>query len=430
MALLLEMSIVSALIRQPRFTMYIVSHQPHRSPSDRCLDAGNPAPDATIASKAPQHAVRTGCPIRNPYSPLLHSLAVLFAFFFQCLQPLAQYSVEGGMTATPLDFQGRPKTSLEFRFRVAVEPGRWSIQHDDLAALGGKRASAWREELAWDGRDLYRIDHMDHTNAPRRGKGPTSLYAFARPGALLSGATPIERILWLAFCSGDLLHTNGSLPSFRDPRAVPEDLVKYTFEAIPGSKLPLRFQEHDPGFILLDGGTRVLGLPAPFTNGYVPFEFEALASTNVANQPLPAAFLARFFLVNDGPPGAPAVRWNSCTYSGWVAQAASATQSFTRPVIASSATVYDFRFTNRAGRPLKYSEQAGGNWLDRDDPNLSNTIRTKSAPIQRVPAHALQGHRWLPALFVLTVFAVPALLIVVRHGRLWLGNKTNNKHER
>ena len=181
----------------------------------------------------------------------------------------------------------------------------------------------------------------------------------ANETGLPSELSPVERILWLAYCSGDFLRTNGPVPSFASLRGFQGSNAPYTFEAVLGGNLPLRFQQQEPGFIRADGGTRTVPLPEAFKNNYTAFEYEAVSVTNVATLTIPSSLLARYFLVSHG------VRWNSCTYTSWVTSASVATPPFELPAITAPAHIHDLRFTNERGTTLSYEEKPGASWLER-----------------------------------------------------------------
>lgn len=292
----------------------------------------------------------------------------------------ASFEVEGVMTMLSGLPDGGTLTSNVFRFEVRVDGERWFVRRANVLVEAGVTTNWLHKELACDGRDLYRTDEFPR-NAVMPGSRTTTnlLYGYAEDGHFPRSGTSADRILWLAYCSAADLSDNELIPSIRAPKDVDCRPLRMEIERLQVDGLPLRFQQTCPGYITKREGkavTRVAHYPPPFDAGWVDFEYQVDAFTNFMGTAIPLLFSAGFYLPLETG-GAEMVRFCTTSVSGLVTRVSSLKSAVEMPAFGQRANVYDYRFTNSAGRPLMYVEQKEEHWLRRTDEKLREAIQAK-----------------------------------------------------
>ncbi len=296
----------------------------------------------------------------------------------------AGFTVGGQVIEEKVAGDGAVRATLEFSFEVNVEGNRWRIATEDLGVRNGSRSSVRFRQLVSDGRDVFELNEFPESLAQQSTNGSKNrFYGYARKGNFPLESWPLERILWLAFCSAPYLQQGGQkLPSFRDPANPQAQPMSCRLELAAASGLPTCYEQVSPGHLsfVRDDKTEVLPYPAPLNEGFVEFAFKVTALTNAGEAQVPLTFIAEFF-IGESDFKSFARRRVSNRRVGKIEHAAEISKSFAmaqwRPEAASSANIYDYRFTTN-GRPVMYASQAGMEaWLSREDPKLAATIASK-----------------------------------------------------
>jgi len=294
-------------------------------------------------------------------------------------RPAAQpaFEVEGWLQIVGYVPDGSVRSSNVFRFLARVAGEQWFLQRDDLAVEGGQATNDWRSAVACDGLDIYRTLEFPPT-ALQSDASTNLLYGFAEEGRFPSSESLSQRVLWLAFCSAHYLRSHTELPSIRDPKNLVRKPINSRIECREDTGLPKFFEQTCPGYSVRYEGNQFTKLPypAPFDKGWVDYEYQVREYTNVAGSSLPATFAAGIYVpVGRGDSGFERICATSIT--GWVTRASRPSESVGAPALARTANICDYRFKSRTGRPFLYVEEAGGQWIQRGDPDLLRTINAK-----------------------------------------------------
>lgn len=341
--------------------------------------------------------------------------------------PMA-FEVEGELITTMFSAKGEVRRATRHDFMVRVSGDRWLMLTEDLDVREGSKKSVLRREISCDGRDVFELNVMPSNMVSQATNRSTNrLYAFARGGTFPAKALPSELVLWLAFCSAPRLAAGTNLPSFRVPLEAAAQPVRCQSELLPASGLPLRYAQTAPGFLQFQDGKQPdrLDFPPPFDRGFVEFEYRATALTNLGEWVVPLAFEAEFFTIALGA-GTNGVRYMPNRRRGMVTRIRAAASEQWQPDIAEAANVYDYRFTNRAGRLLTYVETNQARWIERDDPHLRQTVQAKlPMPVYGRKAEAVERRRGVGRAGVVAAISTPTLVFVA--WALFVKVRTRNK---
>jgi hypothetical protein len=328
-------------------------------------------------------------------------------------RPAMGFEVEGELVTTMYSPQGEVRRATRHEFKVKVSGERWLIRTEDLDVRAGNKQSVERREISCDGRDVFELNMLPSSMATQATNRSTNrLYAFARGGTFPAKVLPSERVLWLAYCSSASFTAGSNLPSFRAPLDAAAQPLRCESELLPVSGLPLRYAQTAPGFLVFHDGKQPdrLDFPPPFNQGFVEYEYRATALTNLDQWVVPTAFEARFFAIaiKSATEGA---RYMPNQRRGTVTRVAAVTADEWRPQFGEAANVYDYRFTNGAGRLLTYVETNRTSWIERDDPKLRETVAAKAPmPVYGQIPRASGEKKWSRRASVITAVCLPTLL--------------------
>lgn len=294
------------------------------------------------------------------------------------------FEVSGRVAEEVIAKDGTVTAALDFSYQVNVDGFKWKIATEDLGVRSGSRSSVQFRQIGCDGRDMFELNEFPESIVLQSTNGSTNrLYGYVREGTFPAGAWPLERILWLAFCSAPYLPKEPQLPSFRDPAnplAQPKDSRS---ELSATSGLPTYYEQVSKGHlsIVQNGQVQVLNYPAPLDVGFVEFLFEAISLTNAGGVQVPLIFTAQFFM-GDSDFQTYARRRLSNRRVGKVEIAFQVSKPLAAdqwpPEVKEAANIYDYRFVTNS-RPLMYRHQGGSSvWLRREDPHLAATFASKT----------------------------------------------------
>lgn len=288
-------------------------------------------------------------------------------------------------------------------------------------------------ELVCDGEDVYHLSHYPEAlAAAARAITTNRLYGSVRKEASPPAtSSTVQRLLWLAFCSAVHLGTNASPASIRDPGNADRQPLWSAWQVSEHSKLPTHFNQACPGYAVKRQGTNATLAPyeAPFDQGWIDFEYRVTAITNAGVLPVPAAFLAGFYLpFGDGGTGL--VRTCVSSWTGWVTRAEELLEPIRPPELVDSANVVDHRFKTKTGSPLVYAERSGSNWLNRADPAVLDVARRKRTGLGTDSPAISPTRRLVATTLVLTAFIGTSFcaLIFMRRVENAAGNNKPNSN--
>jgi hypothetical protein len=300
---------------------------------------------------------------------------------------------------------GKQLQPVEFLFDVRVAEEAWSVRLDDLSARAGKRASSDFTELSCDGRDLFRVVHCQdalRTNVAARLR-------FDRFGTVYEAtfpayATPLERILWLAFCSGKY-----PALSARNFPQVDDSLMHTNIAAVTVDyystepHVPKNLRVWAKGLLLPNPespqGTRLIRPEGELQDGYLALELETTLPTNAAGAAVVPKQLKALFYGLDLA-SHPPKRYRATEMIVSVESLGPLHEPIASPELIGSANVLDTRYTNKAGRPFHYME-TNGTWASRADASPITALEAKTkAPIYKTMRASGKRHmaRWLVVL--------------------------------
>jgi hypothetical protein len=201
---------------------------------------------------------------------------------------VSAFEVSGRCVTTSWYPSGRQMQPLEFRFEVRVVEAVWSIRVVDLSARAGKRASSDYDELFCDGRDLFQVAHcLDAVRTNLAARSQFNTYGSVRPATFPASATPIERILWLAFCSGKYPPLSATNFPQIDNLLMSTNVAAVTVDYYPTlPHIPKGLKVWAKGVLLPDPdslqGIRLIRATGPFQEGYLALQLESAWPTNAA----------------------------------------------------------------------------------------------------------------------------------------------------
>jgi hypothetical protein len=353
------------------------------------------------SSDHPGHAVskmRTGT-WRKPGTVvrLIFILPILVASPASKTYAAVNFEASGRCVTTSWRPNGLRMEPLEFRFRVRVTEPIWSIRVEDLSALAGKRASADFEELFCDGTDLYQIGHCPEairTNLATRFRFNT--FGSVRPATFPAFATPLERILWLGFCSGQYPPLSATNFPQIDNLFMPSNVAAVSAGYFPTAPhIPNRVQVWAKGALVADpkspGGMRVIRPIGSSDEGYLAFTFESGSPTNAAGEAIvPQDLKATYYGLDLSAEHPKPFRATEIVMT--VQRLGPAQEALAPPELVGVANVLDARYTNKFGLAFRYMETNGG-WVSRTDPTPTKTLETKSrVPIYKKGGGAVRRH--------------------------------------
>ncbi len=363
----------------------------------------------------------------------LAALVVVLALPCSSTCAAVAFEASGRCVTTSWKPTGQQEQPLEFLFEVRVAEAVWSIRVDDLSARAGKRAGADFEELFCDGTDLFQVHHCPdavRTNLAPRHQFNT--YGSVSPATFPADATPIERILWLAFCSGKYPPLSAAnLPQI-DNSLMPTNVAAVTVDYYPTvPHIPKRLMVWAKGVLLWDStfprGIQLIRPTGPFEDGFLALEVEAAGPTNaLEGVVVPQHLVASFYGLDLA--AEPARRYRATEIVVSVERLGPLRDSLAPPELVGAANVLDTRFTNSLGRVFRYLE-TNGTWVSRSDPAATRALEAKSpAPIYRsrgsrgigTMRHLLQG-------IVLLTLCAPIALWLIAFLRRRSRNTENNQ---
>jgi hypothetical protein len=307
-------------------------------------------------------------------------------------------STEAGLEAPTLEFQGEvrseayePQTgkaiqSVSYEYTIYVTGEKWRVRTLDNQAALGARKNAEHMEISFDGRDLYGLVHFSQPvlteyKAKDKADYPAE-FGQVHEGDFPVTADPIQKMLWLAYCSQSYLSNLGGkpMPSLVDltfSKEAPKVQVSYEQFSGKGS-LPKQLNEYAPGkrLALVNGTLAYAPCPPPFDKEYLAMHYEVTEATNYSGALFPVRFRAEYFMPVEHPGSA----CSNClvrVQEGFLRSIQAATVSDLRPRITAEAVVRDARFPEYSKAPVLAYREAQASWLDRNSPTLSNDIAAK-----------------------------------------------------
>ncbi len=294
---------------------------------------------------------------------------------------------------------------------------------DNLSASYTKKGGIDSRDLAYDGKDLFNAGHVPDPEAtveayglPRMaGLAAYDTVAMARTTPFPDFASPVEKVLWLAFCTAEhppltatnlpavtalLQHTNLSAVAADYFQTSPR-LLKSLRISVKGMQVPAPRDK---------SGLTFVRLPAPLAGGYVALEFEASSPTNVG----PGLVIPQRVVVSSFMPdlwAKPPRTYLGTRIDVSVAAAGTAPEPVTPPELPGVANIVDARFTDRRGMSFHY-EETNATWVARTAPDPVKSLEGKRrVPVVKGPARSSDrrgGLVWL----VLAAFLAPGLFFV------------------
>lgn len=349
------------------------------------------------------------------------------------------FFVAGNLTELHLSRRGDIREVFNLEFQVKVKGTRWWMQIIDLDVRAGTRQSIEIEQLGCDGRDIYKLERIPVARTGVTDEKTNRLFGFAYEGTFPSHTWALQRVLWLAFCSGPYLRHGWNVPSIRDPLDALCQPLRSSVELLPGSGLPVRFEQVVPGVINLKTGEKagLLRFPPPYDKEFVEFTLDVTSVTNLNELYLPGQFEATiYFVTSDFKTNATRIAVTKRLAT--VTRIAQWTNDNWLPVVDAPAYICDHRFTNKIGRPIMYSHPGGdwrSAWLRRNDPDLQRTISSKPPwPVygRKEVSVAKQGRRRAVAVALLLAFngaALAGLFVYQRRQRRLQAAMVNQQQE-
>lgn len=297
-----------------------------------------------------------------------------------------------------LEFQGvitteayNPLTGVtnhfaSYDFVILLAGNQWRIITLDKQAAQGARINAERMEISFDGRDLYGLVHFPHRvlseyRAKDKADYPAEL-GHVSEGDFPFIAGPVQKTLWLAYCSTAYLSAlvSNLMPSFLDlSLAKDAALARVSYELFSGrGSLPRLFNEYAPGKYgtIVNGELVQVPCPPPYDREYLAFRYEAEEVTNRAGAFFPVRFRTEYFR--------PVVRADKEPVNSVVAVEKGLLKTLQlvgvsdlRPNLTSEAIIRDTRFPELAKAPVLAYRESQPTWLDRNSPTLNREIASK-----------------------------------------------------
>jgi hypothetical protein len=309
----------------------------------------------------------------------------LFHWTPACATP--NFELSGRCATTSWHPTGKQVQSLEFLFTVRVAGPVWSIRMTDLAAKAGKRASSDYSELVCDGEDIFEVHHVQdalRTKVAERLQFDT--FGMARQAKFPDGATPLEKILWLAFCSGDYPPLSAEdLPPF-DLSLLPTNIAAVTVEYYQTTPhVPNSLKVWAKGVLCWGPGSQqpmLVRAEAPFEDRYLALEFASGSPTNAAEGVvIPQHVEVSYYTL--ALQAKPPRRYRGTEAVISVERFGPLRERIVPPPLAGSANVLDTRYTRSSGRYFHYVE-TNGSWVSRGDPDPTTALDAKTpAPIYK-----------------------------------------------
>jgi hypothetical protein len=323
---------------------------------------------------------------------------------------LAAFQVQGTCESTSWRSSGEKRQSLKFAFIVRSVGRTWSIRVDDLAAKTGGRDSADYSELAFDGQDQFAISHFPDrmvTNAV--GLPGVETYGVVREATFPKWAGPVEKLLWLLFCSGAYPPlTTSSFPEIENSCAA-TNLVDVAVEYFSSElRLPKTIKVWSRGTLVFEHATgrplpvQPTGLPA---QGYVAFDLQSSAIPGEAEpSPTKRQVTAEYYGLDfHHQPPKPFLS----TVTSMTAEASGIDmQPIGAPELIGKAAILDARYRQPSGLSYYYVETSHS-WMTRSDPDPNRTLRSKRL-VPVVGAAQRARRPGFAAWLVVLVLIVPA----------------------
>ncbi len=323
----------------------------------------------------------------------------------------AEFELEGKMVITEFSPEGVTKEVLPFSFLIRAQSKQWLIHFEDELAKAGKRESMAIMETSFDGRDMYRSLRLP---SRKEGTAPSAAreYGYVREGPLPGQAGPWERILWLAYCSQDVLGDTGDSLSIAGPAG---KLVRTSRELLEPGGLPKSVSQAISSAWGQLPTTNRIDDPEEIRKHSSRFQYLVAQTTNVGGSTIPTQMEATFVQEYES------ARSPSGRVGPYLEERVVINVHRIRPTIEGSiaaafsdtAYVYDYRFASKSGRPAMYME-TGKKWLSRADPDLGLKLKAKPPIIPKKyfePKHRLYGGF---RLLLLAVAVAPLVVYFVR----------------
>ncbi len=279
---------------------------------------------------------------------------------------------------------GESFISLDIPFDIKVADDTWSIRTEEAPLENPGRTNSFDySEIVFDGTDLYQVDHLAIENNALPSKA--SLYGSVGHWSFPGRGSPLQKLLWLCFCTG-------SVPTITVSNFPPEDfslqqtnIARVDFEYYGSSHLPKKMEVFVKGKLVRDAehpAGIIITAPPPFEKGFRGFALISLGKTNIAGGfDLPISLEASYFY----PP-------ESGTKSNEMVIATRTTILVTNcdtsgvevklPALTGVADIIDSRFP-RNGIPLThYIDKPNSVWVSRHDVDPASALAGKTpAPV-------------------------------------------------
>jgi hypothetical protein len=324
------------------------------------------------------------------------TLAFLLLLHWTPAYATPSFEVSGRCVTTSWQSTGKQVQLLEFLFDVRVAGPVWSIRMTDLAAKAGKRVSSDYSELVCDGEDIFEVHHVQdalRTKVAKRLQFDT--FGMVRQGKFPGGASPLEKNLWLTFCSGEFPQLSAEdLPPI-DNSLLPTNVAAVTVEYHQTAPhVPKSLKVWAKGVLVWTSESQepmLVRAGAPFEDSYLALEFASGPPTNGAEGTVIPQHVEVSYYTLDLQAKPP--RRFRCTQTVVsVERLSPLREPIAPPPLAGSANVLDARYRNGSGRPFHYLE-TNGTWVSRADPAPIDALEAKTpAPIYKIkPPRQLWG---------------------------------------
>ncbi len=335
-------------------------------------------------------------------SKCLRSIAVSLALAFLLLSHWTAacatpgFEVSGRCVTTSWRSTGKQTQHLEFFFNVRAAGPVWSIRVTDLAAKAGQRASSDYSELVCDGEDLFVAHHVQdalRTKVAKRLQYDT--FGMARQGKFPDHATPLEKLLWLTYCSGEYPPLSAeNLPPI-DNSLLPTNVAAVTAEYHQTTPhVPKNLKVWAKGVLVWKSGSHepvLVRAETPFEESYLAIEFASASPTNAAEGIVIPQHVEVLYYTLDLQ-AKPPRRFRAAQTVVSVERFGPLREPIAPPPLAGSANVLDTRYTDSSGRFFHYVE-TNGTWVSRSEPDPAAALDAKTpSPIYKIkPPRLLRG---------------------------------------
>lgn len=326
-------------------------------------------------------------PFISCFSRLQHSLflcirlvLVFLALMVGASQAQESLEIWGKSTSKSFDADGKEVQAYEHSFKIKRCRDTWSMRVDDLH-MRAKNHDSWDySEAAFDGRDLYRVEHFPD-EVKNRAKVPFAYGLYGNVGDrwFPHQATPLEKIVWFSLCiNNQTLLSVTNFPPIT-PNIISTNITSIEVTpAFDGKTLAKSVKVFIAGILLRSQGDLVgkrLKMPAPFERGYCELEIENSFSDEGSLSLVPNEVAVTFYGVDLS--GNTARRYPATKVSIFVEAVKTNTLPIKLPDLSESAVIVDSRFTNKNGGAFHYLEQSGV-WVMRSDKDPVGALETKA----------------------------------------------------